>query len=355
MTLTVPALPNIIRLRSPPISERATDGSSDKEGKAEFLPAPMPPVVPFGSWNYPDAAKSFTAVEISRREETRKGPAPAAPLTTQNLTQYQEEIGSAREQPPHEIATGFEVSMSATSQMGGSSKQADSFEWTKKFVDFQRRQRGRAGKEPEEDRKLLLRQLTEPLNSGKGLPSPTQAIELINDQIMKENTISKRNDEIEYDRLWALTQDLPAASQERKYFSMDRWSGQPGLSSADLPVERQHFEIPYSQMGKQIGTPSCRLPPDELGFREYPEDMGVTSPKLEKGNLPSEIMNFNRETDVHTLDMILDPGTMDLSDDNQSPFIFGETPLLQAVMSDQIENDLAAGSLHFGVSGAPES
>ncbi len=348
MTLTVPAIPpNIIRLRSPPISERATDGSSDGGGKAACLPAPMPPVVPFGSRSSPESAKQYTKAEGPRTEETRRRTASIIPLTTDNLTQYQEEIGSAVQEPAPNISSNFDMSISGVSQNEDSSKHTDPFEWTKRFVEFKKRQREGAGKRPEEDRKLLLRQLAEPLNHGKGLPSATTAIELINEQIMKESTMSKRSDEIDYDRLWGFTKDIPAASQNQKIFSVDRWSGQPEISSENLQVERPHFEVPYSRLGKQTGTPSQRLPPEELHFHEYPEDMGVGSSKPRIGKLPLEMMNHNPETDAGLLDAPSDFIAMDVSGENQAPFMFGETSNLQAMMSNQIENDLASGQLHL--------
>ena len=100
MTLTVPALPlNIIRLRTPPISERSNDGSSVIGPKVFPDSEPAVPVAGIA-----DATESLdqetlvTPGKASDAEGAVEFVTPSAPLTTQNLAKYQDTIGSATEQ-----------------------------------------------------------------------------------------------------------------------------------------------------------------------------------------------------------------------------------------------------------------
>ena len=100
MTLTVPALPlNIIRLRTPPISERSNDGSSVMGPKVfpESEPAvPVPGIA--DATESLDQETLITPGRASDAEGTVAFVTPSAPLTTQNLAKYQDTIGSATEQ-----------------------------------------------------------------------------------------------------------------------------------------------------------------------------------------------------------------------------------------------------------------
>lgn len=286
----------------------------------------MPPVIPYGSDRDPGAAK--------------KRSARAAPLTTKNLTQHQEEIWSAVEQPAPRLPSDIDMPVSNISDNGDPSNQTDPFEWTRKYADFQARQRRNLGKQSEDERRLLMRQLAEPLNHGKGLPGGKEAIELINDRLMNESTLQEQNKAILHDQNWAFTKTLPQASQDKQFFSVDRWSGQARISGKEISMERPHDEIPSKGFSKQAGTPSRRLPSEQLGVQEYPEDSEVGLPKSQGGKLPKEIMDFNPEAETSMLEDPLEFNEPAEHDKNQVPFIFGETPALQAMMSAQIEEDL---------------
>ena len=100
MTLTVPALPlNIIRLRTPPISERSNDGSSVMGPKVFPESEPAVPVAGIA-----DATESLdqetlvTPGKASDAEGAVEFVTPSTPLTAQNLAKYQDTIGSATEQ-----------------------------------------------------------------------------------------------------------------------------------------------------------------------------------------------------------------------------------------------------------------
>ena len=100
MTLTVPALPmNIIRLRTPPISERSNDGSSVMGPKVFPESEPAVPVAETADAREPlDRETLVTPSKASDAEGAVELVAPSAPLTTQNLAKYQDNIGSATEQ-----------------------------------------------------------------------------------------------------------------------------------------------------------------------------------------------------------------------------------------------------------------
>ncbi|KAK0516375.1 hypothetical protein JMJ35_000978 [Cladonia borealis] len=100
MTLTVPALPlNIIRLRTPPISERSNDGSSVMGPKV--YPESEPAVPAAGTADATESLDQATLVAPDKAFDAKgavKIVTPSAPLTTQNLAKYQDTIGSAMEQ-----------------------------------------------------------------------------------------------------------------------------------------------------------------------------------------------------------------------------------------------------------------
>lgn len=100
MTLTVPALPlNIIRLRTPPISERSNDGSSIMGPKVYPESEPAVPVA--GTADLTESLDRVTQVtpgKASGAEGAVEFVTPSAPLTTKNLAKYQDTIGSTTEQ-----------------------------------------------------------------------------------------------------------------------------------------------------------------------------------------------------------------------------------------------------------------
>ena len=100
MTLTVPALPlNIIRVRTPPISERSNDGSSVMGPKV--FPESEPAVPVAGIADATESLDQGTMVNPGKASDAEAAAifvTPSAPLTTQNLAKYQDTIGSATEQ-----------------------------------------------------------------------------------------------------------------------------------------------------------------------------------------------------------------------------------------------------------------
>ena len=100
MTLTVPALPlNVIRLRTPPISERSNDGSSVMGPK--LYPESEIAVPAAGTADATESLDQVTVViprKTSDAEDAVEIVRPSAPLTTQNLAKYQDAIGSKTEQ-----------------------------------------------------------------------------------------------------------------------------------------------------------------------------------------------------------------------------------------------------------------
>ncbi len=100
MALTVPALPlKIIRLRTPPFSERSNDGSSVIGPKVYPESEPAVPMAGIA-----DATESLdevalvTSGTISDAEDADEIFTPSARLTMQNLAKYQDAIGSTTDQ-----------------------------------------------------------------------------------------------------------------------------------------------------------------------------------------------------------------------------------------------------------------
>ena len=100
MALTVPALPlNIIRLRTPPISERSNDGSSVMGPRVYPESEPAVPVAGIADATESlDQAKLVTPRTTSDAEYAVEIFTPSARLTMRNLAKHQDAIGSTKDQ-----------------------------------------------------------------------------------------------------------------------------------------------------------------------------------------------------------------------------------------------------------------
>lgn len=376
VTATVPVLPpNITRLQTPPISELSNAGSTiARKNRLSELSGTL--------FERSDTEETINSVSPTKNRTRPTITIPTAPLTKRNLAKHQEQIDSAvevasedeRSPPPttpntrlvqarnfllaentgsypdfatrleliehflrdipqekekslssiyyevkdllrvhrlHTIA-GVEPSIQrrphkeafrpVMSLPAGDDldpeKQADPFEWTNKLDDLTERVK----KSPSGGKEALssnIRELARPLHGGR-LPSLQEAYCLINERVIKENHENKTPNEINHDRLWAFERTLQPASKERK-FSLDRWSGHP------------------------------------------PERSTVPAIKLGEGSLmPQEMMDIDWDRDRSRLEDSLE-GHEDV-DRGEAQLLLAETPLLQALMSEQIENDLAAST-----------
>lgn len=198
-------------------------------------------------------------------------------------------------------SSGVVLSLPAEDNQGPE-EQADPFYWTNQLDDLTNRvkQRPSGGKEAFAICELL--ELARPLNDGH-LPSPPEAYRLINEQMITESHENKTPNEINREQLWAFEKNLPPASKEKK-FSLDRWSGHPPGGSR---------------------VPTCKLGEGSL--------------------MPQEMMDIDWDRDRCKLEERLERSE-DVDRGEEAQLLLAETPLLQALMSDQIENDLAASTLH---------
>lgn len=211
-------------------------------------------------------------------------------------------IGPKQRRPRSSPTTGREASRTAVSLAAEDDpdpeEQADPFEWTNKLDDLTQRVKKSPSVGREDFAVSSLRELARPLNGGR-LPSAAGAYNLINEQMMRENHETRTPSEIDHDQLWAFEKNLPPASKEK--FSFDRWSG------------------------------------------HQPEASRTTTLQLGEGSLmPQEMMDFDWDRDHSRLvGNLLDYEDID---GGEAQLLLAETPFLQALMSDQIESDLAAST-----------
>lgn len=377
MTATLPVLPpNMLRLQTPPISEVSNAGSTvaRKNRLSELSSSIM---------SISDPEETIDSVSPTKNRDRPKITVPAAPLTKRNLAKYQEEMTSAvemasehehspppptpntrltqarnylmnegiisdpefesrglqiaeylyshghgkekyemqlrkevvqllkhhdfhaagsSEQPPQhwpsmtrsEASTPV-MSLSAEDDQDPE-EQADPFEWNNKLDDLTDRVKKRPSGGKEAFAFSELRELARPLNGGR-LPSLGKAQRLINEQMVRENHENRSSNQTDDDRLWAFEKYRPPTSKEKK-FSLDRWSGHP------------------------------------------PEGSRAATLKLGEGNfMPQEMMDIDWDRDRAKLEESL-VGYDDV-DRGEAQLLLAETPLLQALMSEQIERDLA--------------
>lgn len=380
VTATAPVLPpNIIRLQTPPISEQSIAGSPI--ASKDSLSNPSSSMVDIS-----DAKATIDLVSLTEDRCRQMTTVPAAPLTKMNLAKCQEEINSAvgnasgdkssspppaptptpatrlvqarnflkaenkdsypgfpariaqiehylREIPKEErnihpsiyheakgllrshkrhMSAGGEPSlqrrqtrtvreasrptMSPPADNEDPDEQADPFEWTNKLDDvtYRVRQSSRGGKQA--FAVSNMRKLARPPNGGR-LRSLGEAYCLISEQMVKENHKDKTSNEINHEQLWAFQKNLSPPSKEEKV-SLDRWPGHP-LGASKMPV--------------------CKLGEGSL----MPQEMMDTDWDRDRSKLEERLVGYE---DV---------------DEGEAQLLFAETPFLQALMSEQIERDLA--------------
>ncbi len=377
VTATVPVLPpDISRLQTPPISELSNAGSIiARKGR---LSDHSTSIV-----DKPDLVETIDPVSPTENRRRPTITVPAAPLTKTNLAKHQEEITSAVEiasedepSPPpptpntrlaqmrnylltedidtdpefrsrclliaeylknHQRGRGRKEvlhlleqhnphtagseqptprrSAMAVQDSSGNvtwipaedhldpAEQADPFYWNHKLDDLTDRVRRHPSGGKETFAISELQELARPLNGGHP-PSPREAYHLINEQMIKENHENESPEGINHNQLWAFEKNLPRASKEKK-FSLDRWSGHPPGAGRE-PVF-----------------------------------------KLGEGSLmPQEMMDVDWDRDRSRLEESLERFE-DGDGAQEAQLLLAETPLLQALMSDQIESDLAASTYMF--------
>ena len=363
-------LPSITRLQTPPISELSNAGCTiaRKDRLLEVLPSIT---------DTSDEEELVNSATPRKNQPRSTVTDPAAPLTKKNLVKYQEEITSAvpatlnarliqsrnfllaentesypgfatrveqienytRKIPVEQaklypgiynevksllrsyrtsIITGDEPPiqprlLSPTTRKDAtrpvnslladdgqdSEERADPFEWTNKLDDLTHRVTQCPSGEKEAYAMIELRKLARPLNDGL-LPSAKEAYRLIDEQLTKEIHEDESSEKINYDQLWPFEQDISPVSKPSlgSLDSLDRWSAHP--------PERSRVST------LRLGEGS--LMPQEMKDIDWDRDRS----QLEERSI--------RYEDV---------------DKGEAQLLLAETPLLQALMSEQIESDLA--------------
>ena len=326
---------NTPRLRSPGISERSIAGSSAQDPKKVLESKFVPPII-----------------ETLDDDKVPEDAPPAAPLTTKNLKRHEQKIRTAEIWFPlpftpderllqaknflsdedinscrgfakrHEEIQAFLHSLEA----GTETHDIKIFNEVQDMLDVH------ALHMTEQKPQTLqsTNSQTAPSTSKKGI-SPEKVVGF------QEEQGGQRE----------IRENVHKSDGKRKDLN-------PNLTNGDAhdqldnesPSMRQYFAVPYDSLTNPTGEPSRRLPPEELGFHEYLEDSREHTPEtgempeIGEGKYMNETMkNFRYDRDSHMLD------DQSISEEQgQSEFRFGETPLLQAAMSNQIERDLASGS-----------
>lgn len=170
-------------------------------------------------------------------------------------------------------------------------EKTDPFEWTNKLGELTERVRRTPSGGKEAFAIAGLQEMARPLN-GDRLPSPVQAYHLIDKQMAKEFLEDDEpSKDADSEELWGFENDLSSASE-------------------DQPPEE------------------ARAPAFKLGEGKFmPQEMIDVDWDRDRSKLEESLVNYE---DV---------------DKGEAQLLFAETPLLQALMSEQIESDLAASTL----------
>ena len=216
----------------------------------------------------------------------------------QLLEQHNPHAAASKEQTQRQSQSTMKDSSSSKIPLPAEDDQdpqekADPFKWTNKLGDLTERVRRSPSGGKEAFAIANLQELARPLNGGR-LPSPVQAYHLIDEQMTKEFLEDECPNDADSEELGAFENDLSSAS----------------LSSDDEPPEKAR--IPAFKLGEG------RLMPREMIDVDWDRDRS----KLEESLVSYE--------DV---------------DKGEAQLLLAETPLLQALMSEQIESDLAKSTL----------
>ena len=168
----------------------------------------------------------------------------------------------------------------------------DPFEWTNKLGDLTERVRQTPSGGKEAFAIANLQEMARPLNGGR-LPSPVQAYHLIDEQMTKEFREDETSKDAESEELW--DSNDPASES---------------LTSDDQPP-------------KEAKAPALKLGEGKF----MPQEMIEVDWDRDRSKLEESLVSYE---DV---------------DKGEAQLLFAETPLLQALMSEQIESDLAASTL----------
>ncbi|KAL2038251.1 hypothetical protein N7G274_008900 [Stereocaulon virgatum] len=330
MTLTVPALPrNIIRLRSPPVSEMGNDGSSIAGPRVYPDSEPADVILQFS-----DATTVLPQINLPSPEHTDdtanedKIRTPPVRLTTHNLEKQQEEIESA-------VIEGSEptIPAPATAQVQRISPPTPT--WTEVFDNHQRHIREWRQYPESVDKPTPLPELAKPLYKGAGLPNIPEASKLIWEQMELEEAEA------------IAAHHVPRRPKEIRYVDLNRPPAEPSPAAEEpemimtktgmQPLRKRPW---MTEAGPSQEFPPRKTPSDIMSHHTRTELPRIHTPRIRDGlRTPAEIDNFI----PNSIELVSNDASAsgDDSDREVQQLILGETPLLQALISDQIKSDLA--------------
>ena len=342
MTLTVPSLPrNIIRLRSPPISEMSNDGGSIAGPRVYPHSDPADVIL-----QDQDATTVLPQINLPSPEHTSDSAnedeigTPLARLTTHNLEKQQEEIESAVVDTSEQA-----IPVPATAQVPKISPPTPT--WTEVFENHQRHIREWRQYPDSVEKPPSLPELAKPLYKGVGLPNIPEASKLIWEQMELEEAEA------------IAAHHVPRRPKEIRYVDLSRPPVEPNPAAQEpemvmtktgmRPLRKRPWmaEVGPSQQFR----PTEKLP-DIMDPRTRTEQPRRRTPRIGNGlRTPAEIDNFIPSQ----VELISDKASTseNNSDENVQQLILGETPLLQALISDQIKSDLASSSKRLILSTCP--
>ena len=407
MALTVPALPlNIMRLKTPPISERSNDGSSVMGPKAYPESEPAVPVA--GTADATESLDQATLVNSGTTSDAEDAVGiftPSARLTTQNLAKYQDAIGSTTDQAllharnflaaedssfqndyrermagivkllvklveekqSYDQSLYNEVQRQVCAHVaklplfrvvGGTQPvtpaqvcngtQASKMTWTKMYEVHQRTPREERAGGGFVDDSPTLQELAKPLHKGKGLPSYGEATRLILEQIEKERKCHRESEDTESGKpgdLAKTQKDIEIASPGRyptPAKSNEELSEAPERSTKQAPAVGHSLPAVPMSFDSPMVKPARRLPPETMRSREVVQ--GLRGRKLDMGGGYLLPGGMKKSNTVRKLKPLEQaPGSHPTQHRNEEQLMLAETPYLQAALSRQIDMDLASG------------
>jgi hypothetical protein len=259
---------------------------------------------------------------------------PPARLTTRNLEKQQEEIESAVAE-----SSAPAIPAPVTAQVPKISPPTPT--WTEVFENHQRHIREWRQYPDSVDKPPSLPELAKPLYKGVGLPNIPEASKLIWEQMELEEAEA------------IAAHHVPRRPKEIRYVDLSRPPAEPELAAEETetvmtkegmrPLRKRPW---MAEMGPSQEFPLGETLPDIMSHHTRTEQPRPHPPRIANDlRTPAEIDNF-----IPTqVELVSDNASTseDNSDEEIQQLILGETPLLQALISDQIKRDLASSSAYL--------
>ena len=197
------------------------------------------------------------------------------------------------------------------------------------------------------DKGPSLPELVKPLYESEGLPDIGEAAKLIGEQMELEeleaittNQVPGRPKEIRYVDLGRRPTASSTPAQEKTLVLSKAGKQRQQVRLAAAVAYSPSLSPPMKSSGR---LPPGRPPLEKMNPRKQIEQSREHPPDIGNGQLmPAEMKNFN----LDIIESFLGNASVseDESDGKEEQLMLRETPFLQAMISDRINNDLASGS-----------